>query len=515
MEPLNLSVPRQHDFTDPRVERNIKRLRGWLTGLPLMDVVETIRLVLNALDALNEQKMDVQSRFDSLEAFHVTVQGLFVTLDPVHLRQLSLSIERREQAIEGVERLLLSLAAGYKLVVITLHKGQASGKLDKLFGLAVNRSIETLVYTLLDCFRFYRATQPCYYLELHQLYRLARHHGLMHIKPDDAGEDHSAATASTADLYHTGMLAALMDPFRLAEGEISVLFEVLSQHAEHCRIIPGRCQPGDGEGRYQIDLGSDRMPVSCIDLEPSAVVEEPYILDITKVLESAREQLQQVPDKVRMLSPEAMLLRQLSPEDQKLKQRAEKRHAITRRAQLLRGIGSIHDFLVRPSLKEVLGQAARGKSPSMVKPYQCQVLDSSENGMRLSWVNNDDSDVRVGDLLAVVQGEPGEEYLQLAILRSVHVFRQGAMDAGVMLIKGGVGAVYCYFPGESPSRGSSALFVTTADDEQGAATLVAAKGIYEEGRRLSIDIADKHINVRAGRLIFNGPVFDRFEFSAE
>ena len=410
---------------------------------------------------------------------------------------------------------MLSLAAGYKLIVMTLHKGQASRKVDSLFGLAVNRSIETLVYTLLDCFRFYRATQPCYYSELHQLYRVARHHGLLHVKPGDVGEGHSAATATTADLYHTGMLSALMDPFRLAEGEISLLFEALSEHAEHCRVIPGKCQPGEGEGRYQIDLGADKMPVSCVDLGPSPTVKEPYILDVSGVLESVREQLQQVPDKVRMLSPEATLLRQLLPEDQKLKQRAEKRHAITRRAQLLRGIGSIHNFLVRPSLKEVLGQAARGKKPSMAKPYQCQVLDSSENGMRLSWVNNDDSDARVGDLLAVVQGEPGEEYLQLAILRSVHVFRQGAMDAGVMLIKGGVGAVYCYFPGEPPSRGSAALFVTSEDDEQGVATLIAGKGVYEEGRRLSIDLADKQISVRAGRLVFNGPVFDRFEFSTE
>lgn len=512
MEPLILSTPKQHDFTDPTVERNVKCLRGWLTGLPLMDVVETVRLVLNALDALNEQKMDTQSRFDSLEAFNVTVQRLFVTLDPLQLRHLSLSKAQREQAIEGVERLLLGLAGGYKLIVLSLHQDQASGQAGSLFGLVINRAIEALVYTLLDCFRFYRATQPYFYSELHQLYRLSRYHGLLNVKFENNVEGYSATTAS---LYHTGMLCALMDPFRLAEGEISLLFEVLSQHTERCRIIPGKCQPGEGVGRYQLDLGGDKIPVSCLDVEPSAAVKEPYILDVSEVLDSVREQLERIPDKVRMLSPEATLLRQLLPEEQKLKQRGEDRHAETRWVQMLRGIGSIHDFLVRPSMKAVLGQAARGGKQTLIKPYQCQVLDSSENGMRLSWVNSDDSDTRVGDLLAIVEGQPGQEFLRLAILRSVHVFRQGAMDAGVMLIKGGVGAVYCYFPGEKAKGGSPALFVTSDDDEDGAATLVAAKGIYEEGRRLSIDVADKQINVRAGRLIFNGPVFDRFEFSAE
>jgi len=48
MTPLNLSVPEQHAYTDPTVERNVERLRGWLTSLPLMDVVETVRLVGNA-----------------------------------------------------------------------------------------------------------------------------------------------------------------------------------------------------------------------------------------------------------------------------------------------------------------------------------------------------------------------------------------------------------------------------------------------------------------------------------
>ena len=512
MESLNLSIPRQHAFTDPTVERDVNRLREWLTGLPLMDVVETVRLVLNALDALNEQQMDTQSRFASLEAFRITTQRLFVTVDPLHLRQLTLAKPQRQEAIEGVERLLLSLAGGYKFIVMSLYDNQIPGRVDKLFALAVNRSIETLVYTLLDCYRFYRATQPCYYAELHQLYRVSRYHGFLDVRFDHDKESHSA---TVADLYHTGMLASLMDPFRLAEGEISLLFEVLSQYANRCRIIPGQCQAGEGDGRYQLDLGGDEMPMSCFDCDPSATIKEAYILDVRNVLESVRVELESVPDKVRMQSPEATLLKQLQPEDKNLKHRAEDRLAITRKVQLLRGIDNIHNFLIRPSMKDVLGQAARGGSQAVAKPQHCQILDSSDNGMRLSWVNSDDSDVRVGELIAIVEGYPGQESLQLAILRSVNVYRQGAMDAGVMLIKGGVGAAYCYLADEPSSTASAALFMTSEDDEDGAATLIASKGIYEEGRRLLIDVADSQITIHARRLVFSGPVFDRFEFSSE
>ena len=102
MHSLNLSVPQQHDYTDPTVERDVARLRDWLSNLPLMDVVETVRLVHAALNALNEQKLDHARRFQFLEIYRTTVLRLFVTLDPLHLRQLSLSKTQRQEAVKGL-----------------------------------------------------------------------------------------------------------------------------------------------------------------------------------------------------------------------------------------------------------------------------------------------------------------------------------------------------------------------------------------------------------------------------
>jgi hypothetical protein len=54
-----------------------------------------------------------------------------------------------------------------------------------------------------------------------------------------------------------------------------------------------------------------------------------------------------------------------------------------------------------------------------------------------------------------------------------------------------------------------------SEDEQFSATLVAGKGLYEEGLRLLIDVGGREVRARAGRLVLDSPVFDRFEFSAE
>jgi len=508
MKPLNLSVPEQHAYTDPTVERDVDKLRGWLTSLPLMDVVETVRLVGNALDALNEQQLDTRLRFDCLEAFHATAQRLFITIEPLRLSQLSLSKPQRQQAVEGVENLLLALAGGYKLIVMSLHGARVSGQDDPLFGAAVNRSIETLVYALLDSFRFYRSMQPRYFLELHQLYRLARYHGLLNVIVDDDENDDSATTAA---LYHTAILSSLVDPFRLAEGEISLLFEVLSAHAGHCRIIPGNCEPGGEEGLYQIDLGGDAEPFSCVEGESPASVKEPYILDAREALKSVREQLADIPDKVRSLSPEATLLRQLLTEDPQSKQRSEERHSDKRQVQLLLGIDSIHAFLMQVSSNKGADKTARDVKQSSLEPFHCMIVDSSDSGMRFSWEDSSVSDIRVGELLAIVEGQ----YVRLSMVRSVRILPEGTMETGVSLIKDGVGAVYCRIPGDPESAGSIALFLPSSEDEQGAATLIASKDIYTQGCHIVIDVADREIRARAGRQIFGGPVYDRFEFSAE
>ena len=228
MNPLNLSVPQQHDYTDPTVERDVARLQDWLSNLPLMDVIETVRLVHAALSALNEQKLDHARRFRFLEIYRATVLRLFVTLDPLHLRQLSLSKTQRREAVKGLAGLFLSMAGGYKLIVVLLYSSLVPGKpAPELFGLAINRALEQLGYAMLDSYRFYRTPQPFMMAESHQLYRLARHHGLLDSSIHESEENRQPLT--TAMLYHTSMLLSLTDPFRLSEGEVGLLFDVLLQ----------------------------------------------------------------------------------------------------------------------------------------------------------------------------------------------------------------------------------------------------------------------------------------------
>jgi hypothetical protein len=488
MDSRNLSTPLQHDYTDPTVELNVARLREWLTNLPLMDVAETVRLVLGALEALNEQKLEAELRFECLEVYRTTAQRLFQTVDPLHLRQLALSKTQRQEAIDGVAQVFPCLAGGYKLIVKMLH---AEGGTEWL-----------------DSYRFYREVQPLLIAESHMLYGVARHHGALGVSLDP--EDGAQNPVTTAMLYHTSMLLSLTDPARLPEGEAGQLFDVLMQHADHCHIIPGGSWEGNGEGLFLLELQGEKLPVACTQLESPADTQDPYLLDATDALQAIRGQLAKTPAKVRMQSPEAMLLRRLLPEDSTARRRREQRHKDGRYVELLFGLEAVHAYIHRFSVQRSGDEAAAD-----AELPQCRVLDSSNNGMRLSWDEGGAGDASVGDLAGVLEGEGGQQTLLLAIIRSVHVHREGGMETGVQLMAGGLGAVSCSVPEQPEITAVHALFMPADEQEQISATLVASKELYEHGRAMLIDVGGREVSVRAGRRVFDSPVFDRFEFSAQ
>jgi len=113
-----------------------------------------------------------------------------------------------------------------------------------------------------------------------------------------------------------------------------------------------------------------------------------------------------------------------------------------------------------------------------------------------------------------MEGEGGPQTLLLAMIRSLQVQPEAGMELGVQVTQGGLGPVSCSYP-DDPDHIVHALFMSANEAEEAGATLIAAKGFYETGRHLLIDVGGREINVRAGRLVVESPVFDRFEFSAE
>jgi hypothetical protein len=508
MDPRSLRTPVQHNYNDPTVERDAERLRVWLTNLPLLDVVRTVRLVQGALDSLNEQKLEAAKRYQLLEVFRYTTERLYITVDPIYMRQLNLSKSQRKHATDGFEHVLMAMAGGYKILVKALYEPAARGMSVDLFGLAINRAIEQLGYVLLDNYRCYRAIPELLFAELHQLYRYARYFGLLAVTAAD--EDESAGPSlGIAESYHAIMLLSLTDPFRLAEGEVGLLYNILKQHAGQCRVTPGSHCPDDSAGLFLLDLGSDTPPRLCARSgQPVEGAQETYLLDAREALDAIRERLDQTPVKVRMLSPEAVLLRHLVPNNAVAEQNRESRHPDSRTTTLVIGLDAIHAALLAamPSGQEAASDSARDKS------FSCRIVDTSANGMRLVCDEGRTGDARVGDLLGVVEVD---QRLQLLITRSVQIHRDAGMELGVQKIHGRCGPVYCRLQGGDETEEVRAMFIPASEADGMNATLVMATGFYEAGKRLLVNSFGRNVSARAGRNVSDSPAFDRFEFSAD
>jgi hypothetical protein len=509
MDSWSLSTPEQHHYNDPTVERDVERLRDWLTNLPLMDVVKTVRFVQGALDSLNQQQLEPEIRYPLLEVFRQTTERLYVTVDPLYIRQLNLSKSQRENVTGSIEQLLLAMAGGYKIIVKALYEPAVQQLPPDLFGLAINRAIDQLGYALLDNYRYYRCVPEALFAELHQLYRYARYFGLLAVT---AADEDAGQSLGIADSYHAILLLSLTDPFRLAEGEVGLLYGILKQHAGQCSITQGSHWSGDPAGLYQIDLASDAPPWPCSRPgRQAAPAREPYLLDAREALRALRERLELTPVKVRMQSPEAVLLRLLQPDDASARQNREPRHPDSRSTRLVAGLNAIHAFLL-VALTADRKAAEDAGDAAAVRPSPCRIIDTSDNGMRLVWEEGRAGDARVGDLLGIV--EEGHR-LQLVITRSVQVHREAGMEIGVQKLHGSCGPVYCRSPADDGAGEVCALFIPASEEEGVTATLVMAKGFYEAGARLLINSSGREVRARAGRNVSDSPVFDRFEFTGD
>jgi len=505
MDPLELSTPKQHDFSDPTVERNEKRLRGWLINLPLMDVVETVRLVLGALNSLNQQKLETEKRYQLLSIYRDTALRLFVTMEPQHLHQLALSKSQQQQATESVKQLLLAMADGYKLVIKSLYASVNANSPERLFGMAIKHAMEQLGYVLLDSYRYYRAVPPKVFPELHQLYRIARYYGLLE-QADERNHDTETPLTISAG-YHVTLLLALVDPFRLADGEVGMLHDVLVQHADKCRVIPVDDWPDNSEGRFFVDLRSAAAPTAHPPQEIPHQAGEPYMLDAREALQAIHAHLDQTPVKVRMQSPEAMILRRLWPEAVDQQKQREPRNPEGGEVGMLLGLNDIHGYLSKAVT--TLPDTPLITRTAPVEPSPGRVLNSSENGVRIYWEGGTTATACVGELLGLVE-EGGR--LTLSMVRNMRVTLEGGMEVGVQLIHGSCAPVYCRAPDDEESTAVPALFIPGDEAQQVANSLVTVKGMYAPDSRLVINVAGKEIRARAGHSLLETPVFKRFEF---
>lgn len=515
-QPLLLQVPKQHDFSNPAVELNPKRLAAWLKELPLLNLALSAKSLVEAMVPTNLQPMPAKIRVRLLELYRDTLINIFPSLDEPVLRSQPISAQQRTLARQHGAALVRELAIGYKLVVRELHRQDPARQ--PLWHPALYRAMEATALSLLDSYRSYQVPQTFTYLELHQLHVLAEQQGLLDAIP--TLDKQALADHGIGALYQRLLMLSVADPFRLPAGAAIRLWEMLARYAPAAVIGPYQAQAP--AGCYVVERGGDSAPMPSARAQSGYELEQPVLLDLRPALQAVGRRLEQLHDQERADSEEAKLLALLAPQLQPPRERKAPRRETRRQAWIGFGVDTIHHYLARGprQVAEAMAENADDRQVRALAREQetdhelesWNIVNESVSGYLLSSARRWQGEARVGDAIAVAtpSRDPQAPRLAIAVVRWMRAGRSETVEMGVELIPGNARAVIC----EGDAGTAPAVLLSSVPALHLAASILTPKGTHRDGAQLRVRVGKRISTVRMSTLLKQSDHLEQFEFES-
>ncbi|GLX15620.1 MULTISPECIES: molecular chaperone [Pseudomonadaceae] len=152
-------------------------LKRWIAGLPKANIGETARQLYQALIELNQLLTPSDNRLQLLELLRPEVYFVCQHLERHFLNQAIVLDERPRKVANLCQALQNHLAIGYKLIISRLA-AQPNRERNALLGTALQRAVHSLNGPLIRTSQLYCPVPEGLWLELHQIYLIARRHEL-------------------------------------------------------------------------------------------------------------------------------------------------------------------------------------------------------------------------------------------------------------------------------------------------------------------------------------------------
>lgn len=525
-ELLVLQTPHQHDHSNPAVELNPKRLSQWLKELPMLNLAATLGALIDSLEPLNLEPMPPKNRLRLLELYVDPIFDLFAATADDCLLKLPMGGGQRRHIKDMMGRLCGALANGYKIIVRDAWRERLDLRKNPFVAVAAYRAMETTGIALLHAWRNYRSTPPFVYLDLHQLYRYGERHALLDLPVSH--EKRSISATGMGALYRRLLLLAAIDPFHLSSGAVERLYSFLDGYADACRLL--HPEPGyeSIDGGFLVDLDADSPPQPCAKISHGKEWEQPRLLDVAPCMDRLRERLEQLrgpKGAVSLGSEEGRLLSLMLPELERDRQRRAERRSSQREIRMTLGLPATYYFLNKgPAfLAQQLNRSVNGMQVDEVSSAEdarhsiepWMILNESANGYMLTSRRRWHGDARVGDVAGIVHPSPeGGIRFILAMLRWVRTTTDQRVEIGVEVIPGTAHPVRCISADAVIDGGGDlpGLFLPQVPALNLPATLIAPKRLYSRDRLIHVRTGESDMAIRAGHLVADTALFDRFEF---
>ena len=518
---LLLTTPAQHDADNPDVLRNVGQLKQWVSQLPVMDVLETVRRLHGAIQPFNELRLADAERLKLLEVYRQALEDILFSYDEFRLRLLPLPAQDRNVLAEDIMWLYLDLANGYKMLVLNSHEQGLSPAHDALTLRAVYRAMELIVHALVYAQRAQRPAPPLARLELNQLYRLAETHGVLQTRVRAVRRETTMPTIDRVFKQYWVLAAAGSE--RWSGVELLELFVSLEAFAADSRLGTERPE-GRRNGVYALDLFSDDPAVPG---EQSGALQEPRFLDLNPMARSIAAWLAEQRDQQHeFVAQESRLLRMFVESQGLAGGRRSLRRPQDRAVKVALGMDAVHYFfgdarrLADACEAEVCGgievQSFEQDEAAAYLSRHWAIKDESDTGCLLQGsVMDGDEFPALGSVLGVV----GFVLAAASPVMSVGLVRwQGQLDngqhkLGVEIIAGGAVSVLVSrsSPGldEDPTR---AIYFPKEAAIGRPASLLLPRELADAGEPLWIDVRGKRFRFEAAATLLETPLYRQLRF---
>lgn len=479
--PIGLRIP------EPDRPAALQELTAGLSEILSAAPERAVPELAELLAAANRQRLDPETRGDWLEQLRPEVQRL------VDVQEQSAPGIPACSPFDATARLLAALSDGCKLVAEELAARPKAAPLP--LAAALQRSLTTLGWRLLHCFRHYSQPPADLWREIHLLFRFATRNGLESVLVADPLAPVSPCRLEQC--YSRLLLLSLANPFSLPQATLAELERRTWSWAEMVRISAGP----DGASRFQVDLDQDAPPLPRETGGGSGP--ERRLVDTSALLEELVTVLGR-PAEPSAKGLSGTLVRHLIQVWGEPSSAAARRHPRTDRTvavELVLGIEALHALLT-----------PRGSV--LVRPppsHSCRTLDTSLSGYRLAW-ESPAADLQPGQPVGLGLPQGNERRWLVGVVRWIQrQAGQSGFTLGVQLLAahGESASVRMTDDGETVTR----CLVLPALPAIGLQrTLLLPGGDFRPGSELLLETGDSREHIRLQELASASDSYSQYHF---
>ncbi|WP_439860749.1 molecular chaperone [Pseudomonas sp. MBLB4136] len=562
---LLLRVPTPNKQSLSFCQAHPRDLKHWIAGLPKANIGETARQLYQALVELNQLQAPSEMRLQLLELLRPEVYFVCKHLERHFLNQSIVLDERPRKVANLCQALQNHLAVGYKLIIVRLAT-QTSREQIQALTLALQRAIHSLCAPLIRTSQLYCPVPEGLWLELHQLYQIARQRNLQQVAIRDPLGTHTQGL-SIEQNYLVALMLGSARCNQMRQNSIARLAEVLEPWSTLVRLQAGDAPSSlfavapqqDGPPRYSsLFQPSERHQALGIDPGPLVEAIKEYLLLPAEDRASAR-----------LLVPEGLsqdMLQHLSAAWGDIAERTFQRTPGQGSLTLCIGMSALHFFLSSqrafsktlqlptsnsvefkprsgapdvwakafdaqqttdweqglpleeieyskpPSPTAQGGQPPAAESKESYPSYALPIINHSPGGYCLSWPKEVPSQLQAGELLGV-QDNPGQGW-SVAVVRWIRQVRGGGTQMGIELIAPHAQAcgLQLVRKADQSSQYLRALLLPAISAISRPATLVTPRLPFQEGNKVMINLNGTERRAVLSRRQTSTGSFSQFEY---